>query len=80
MQTAKELENTRQTMATEQIEHIDTIQEMKAEIKRNKADIDAIDNDAYSAHCTFKSDLSERKWARAKEMNARRQAMKDETG
>lgn len=79
-QAAKELENIRQTIATEQIEHIYTIQEMKAEIKRKKADIDAIYNGTYSAHCTFKLDLSERQWARAKEMNARRQATKDEIG
>ena len=79
-QTAKELENLRQTMTTERIEHTNTIQQMKAEIKRSKTDIDAINNDTYSVHCTFKSDVSERQWARAKEMNARLQATKDEIG
>ena len=78
--TVKELEEIRNTTSTEQVEHRDAVEETKRDIKRAKADIDAISNGTYREQLQFNSELTGRCKARSSEMNNRRQAMVDEIG
>lgn len=76
----KELDATRKTMGIEQIEHKEAVEVTKSEIKRAKADIEAISNGKHPIQTNFEAELSTKRSSRSNDMEAKYQAIKEEIG
>jgi metal-dependent hydrolase (beta-lactamase superfamily II) len=78
--TSKELEETSLAMSSERTTHRDIVEELKREIKRTKADIQAITSCNHLMQTSFEKTVTERSSSRADEMKTKRRALEDEIG
>ena len=78
--TLQHVQEARQAISKEQVEHRDSVEEMKREIKQIKASIAQLATGTHSMQVTFETDMSDRRSARVTEIKTRRQAIHDEIG
>ena len=76
-EVVKELDVTRKTMNMEQIHHKEAVEAIKSDIKRVKADIDAISNRKHSIQTHFAAELSNKHSNRFNDMDAKLQFIKE---
>ena len=76
--TVKALENVKDTLLTEQTDHRELVFNLKTEIKKTKADIDAMNDGTYTPAVEFTSRLNERRQAQLDEHDSKRTDIENE--
>mmetsp|Transcript_15120 Transcript_15120/g.24587 ORF Transcript_15120/g.24587 Transcript_15120/m.24587 type:complete len:378 (-) Transcript_15120:1116-2249(-) len=76
--TRQSLEEVRETLQREKLEHRDSIYDLKTEIKTTRADINAMENGTYAPAVEFMAKLSERRKSQTSELDNKRRMLDDE--
>lgn len=77
-ETLQALDNVRETLQREKLEHRDLVYDLKMEIKKTRADIEAMENGTYEPHVEFMTKLSEKRAAQESEMDKERSSIEGE--
>ena len=78
--TRQSLEEVRETLHREKLEHRDLIYDLKTEIKTTRANINAMENGSYGPAVEFMAKLLERRESQTSELDNKRMMLDDEIG
>ena len=78
--TLQSLEEIRETLLREKLDHRELIYNLRTEIKSTRADINAMVNGTYAPAVEFMSKLSDRRETQTSELDDKRRATEDEIG